>query len=369
MLTAITTNVIKKLEKPEHTSKEAKQHFEKSSEGIATHLNTFDFGNLQYKIEQNQRCRFSKYTGWHLQSSTGLMTIKLTFKDLPTRPPGPLLVRAVLVRKNKTYRHYGVDQICKKHRKEVPTENWENVLQAAPGLEGRWKYGAKGPRSSICFNIGNPNQESGHLEETIRLKCICNDTCRTCDDKTFKHTESSRDLLLVLTLETIEYGVILARRSFGVWPKAVVNPRELDKPERRKPKGGAAQLNKRKEKLERERGNQLKAIKIKNTIKSPSTSSNLPKVKKENTHQLTFDNEPFKRTSKITTIPDKLLDPSRKQTCNILLPVESKHEVPTIPELMDSTIDEAIRIARKLSLNNVEFITRIEERWSVRPPC
>ena len=143
--------------------------------------------------------------------------------------------------------------------------------------EGKWKYGTKGPRSSICFNIGNPNQTIGYLEETITIKCICNDSCNTCEDQPFKNTGCSRDLLLVLTIETIEYGIILARKSFGVWPKASVSPRELDKPERRKPKGGAAQLNKREEKLEREMEEQLPTIEAKYTINHPSTSSTLQK--------------------------------------------------------------------------------------------
>ena len=215
--------------------------YEKSTQAVATHLNINDFGHFVYKIQENQLCKYSKYTGWHLQRTTGMMKIKLTFNNIKLR--GPLMVRAVLVRKNITYRHIGVDRICENHRKEVSLDTKEHVLQAATGLEGMWFFGETGPRKSVCFNIGSSNA-TGFVEEIIGIKCICNDSCSTCDDDSFKQTESSRDLMLVLTLESKDFGMILSRRSIGIWPKAVVRPKDLNKPERRKPKGGSAKLNK-----------------------------------------------------------------------------------------------------------------------------
>merc|ERR1712168_1279232 len=117
-------------------------------------------------------------------------------------------------------------------------------------MDGMWYFDKNGQRNSLCFRLGKPDI-TGHLEATIGLKVMCNDSRSTCDDPTFKPTESSRDLLLLLTLETTEFGVILSRRSITIWPKAVVRPKDLNKPERRKPKGGAAKLNKIKEMMEK----------------------------------------------------------------------------------------------------------------------
>ena len=357
-----TSNIIMKCEAEDteasravaETLKLANKHFEKSSQGVATHLNISEFGQFTYKVMENQLCKYSKYTGWHLQRSTGMMKIKLSFKNLQVR--GPMMVRALMVRKDETYRHFGVDRICENHRKEASWESREHVLQAAPGLEGMWRYGASGPRRSICFMIGSPHSETGDLEETIGLKCICNDSCSTCDDQTFKQTESSRDLLLVLTLESLDYGIILARRHFGVWPKAVVRPKDLNKTERRKPKGGAAKLNKMREALELERQGAAAAAQA-----PPPVAAPLPKMK------VPFGNgQVFKIAPKFPVLTSRVSPSSisGKQTFNILLPVESKNGIPTTQELMDTTIGLAIKNARTLSISKEEFMKRMEERWS-----
>jgi hypothetical protein len=336
------------------------QHYEKSSQGVATHLNVSDFGQFQYKIMENQLCKYSKFTGWHLQRSTGMMKIKLSFRGL--RIKGPMLVRALLVRKDETYRHFGVDRVCENHQKEVPWEGREQVLQAAPGLEGMWQYGGGGPRRSLCFMVGSPHPETGALEETIGLKCICNDSCSTCDDQTFKQTESSRDLLLVLTLESVDYRMILARRSIGVWPKAVVRPKELNKPERRKPKGGAAKLNKPRELQEQERAG----------WPAPASGANGgclgPRARMDVAARPRADlgSGVFKIAPKIPVISS---GPGR-QTFNILLPVESRGGIPTTLELMDTTIGLAIKNARTLGIGNEEFVKRVQERLQAIPgPC
>jgi len=335
------------------------QHFEKSSMAVATHLNIFDFGPFTLKVIENQLCKFSKYTGWHLQRSTGMMKMRLTFRGLRTR--GPVVVRALLVRKDETYRHFGVDRVCDHHRKEVAWEAREHVLQAAPGMEGLWQYGDRGPRRSLVFLVGAPHPETGDLEATIGVKSVCNDSCSTCEDVTFKQTESSRDLLLVLTLESLEFGVVLARRSFGVWPKAVVRPKDLNKPERRKPKGGAAKLNKLREAkelarcLERQGGAGARPA-----LAVPRRE--LPKVPLGN-------GQMFKIAPKLPLgagrlAAGRLVLPGSRQTFNILLPVESKGGIPTTMELMDTTIGLAIKNARTLGISNQDFLKRIEAKLS-----
>merc|ERR1719147_353896 len=61
--------------------------YEKSSQAVATHLNINDFGQFIYKIQENQLCKYSRYTGWHLQRATGMMKIKLTFRNIKLKGP------------------------------------------------------------------------------------------------------------------------------------------------------------------------------------------------------------------------------------------------------------------------------------------
>eukprot|EP00090_Calanus_glacialis_P041801 TRINITY_DN74336_c0_g1_i1.p1 TRINITY_DN74336_c0_g1~~TRINITY_DN74336_c0_g1_i1.p1 ORF type:complete len:445 (+),score=118.88 TRINITY_DN74336_c0_g1_i1:48-1382(+) len=327
--------------------------YEKSSHAVATHLNITDFGQFIYKIQENQLCKYSKYTGWHLQRATGMMKIKLTFRNIKLK--GPLMVRAVLVRKDVTYRHFGVDRICENHRKEVSLDTKLHVLQAAPGLEGMWYFGETGPRKSVCFNIGPPDI-NGFVEETIGLKCICNDSCSTCDDQSFKQTESSRDLLLLLTLESKDFGMILARRSIIIWPKAVVRPKDLNKPERRKPKGGAAKLNKIREMLE----------KPKTCDQQPRNGSlemNTTMNKKIGNTQCS--KEIVRLAPKLNFFaPSRTINPSAEHKFNILLQVDSKNGLPTTAEILESTIGYAIKNARTLGLSKSEFLEKIESKFS-----
>lgn len=212
-----------------------------------TYSDLHEFGLIQYKIIENRMCKFSKHTGWHLKRSEGMMKIKISLRTSDLVHEDQMIIRALLVRKDETYRHFGIDTICKNHRGEVDPGSINHVLQAAPGLDGRWGYETQGLRNSLYFLINTPPPNSQTTEEIIGLRCICNDSCSTCSDPSFKPTESARDLLLVLTLESLDTGTIHGRKCLVVWPKAVVRIRDLEKGERRKPKGGAAQWNMRQE--------------------------------------------------------------------------------------------------------------------------
>ena len=301
------------------------ESFEKSSQAVATHLNIKEFGNFRYKIFENQLCKYSKYTGWHLQRSSGMMKIKLDFERLKFGQDS-LIVRALLVRKDETYRHYGVDRICENHRNEVGVGSRDHVLHPSGGMDGLWYFDINGQRNSLCFKLGNPDI-SGHLETTIGLKIMCNDSCSTCDDPTFKPTESSRDLLLVLTLETTEFGIILSRRSIIIWPKAVVRPKDLNKPERRKPKGGAAKLNKKKEMI----------LKM-NENKSVSQSQpNQLLVKKDSS--------------------------SEQKKVNLIVPIETSSTNVTKLDIVNSSLDFTVRNARSLGISKAELLLMVEESY------
>ena len=299
------------------------ESFEKSSQAVSTHLNIKDFGNFRYKIFENQLCKYSKYTGWHLQRSSGMMKIKLDFEKLKFGQDS-LIVRALLVRKDETYRHYGVDRICENHRNEVGVGGRGHVLHPAGALDGEWYFDKNGQRNSLCFKLGKPDI-SGHLQSTIGLKIMCNDSCSTCDDPTFKPTESSRDLLLLLTLETTEFGIILSRRSIIIWPKAVVRPKDLNKPERRKPKGGAAKLNKKKEMI----------LKM-NENKSVSPGQSVL-VKKDSS--------------------------SEQKKVNLIVPIETSSSNVTKMDIVNSSLDFTVRNARSLGISKADLLLMVEESF------
>ena len=305
------------------SSERISESFEKSSQAVSTHLNIKDFGNFRYKIFENQLCKYSKYTGWHLQRSSGMMKIKLDFEKLKFGQDS-LIVRALLVRKDETYRHYGVDRICENHRNEVGIGSRDHVLHPAGWLDGTWYFDKNGQRNSLCFKLGQPDI-SGHLESTIGLKIMCNDSCSTCDDPTFKPTESSRDLLLLLTLETTEFGIILSRRSIIIWPKAVVRPKDLNKPERRKPKGGAAKLNKKKEMI----------LKM-NENKSVSPGQSVL-VKKDSS--------------------------SEQKKVNLIVPIETSSSNVTKMDIVNSSLDFTVRNARSLGISKADLLLMVEESF------
>ena len=305
------------------SSERISESFEKSSQAVSTHLNIKDFGNFRYKIFENQLCKYSKYTGWHLQRSSGMMKIKLDFEKLKFGQDS-LIVRALLVRKDETYRHYGVDRICENHRNEVGIGSRDHVLHPAGWLDGTWYFDKNGQRNSLCFKLGKPDI-SGHLQSTIGLKIMCNDSCSTCDDPTFKPTESSRDLLLLLTLETTELGRILSRRSILIWPKAVVRPKDLNKPERRKPKGGAAKLNKKKEMI----------LKM-NENKSVSPGQSVL-VKKDSS--------------------------SEQKKVNLIVPIETSSSNVTKMDIVNSSLDFTVRNARSLGISKADLLLMVEESF------
>ena len=213
---------------------------ETSTQAVAVHLNLEDFGEFKYKVQSTRFCQYSPYTGWHLKRNE-VMNIKIINS---LKLSDPVIVRAILIRRNPVYRMYTVDQVCEKHREKMcsPADR-VHVLQAAPGSPD-WYYDDEGPRKSLCFEIGIPN--SGFLATTIGLKCVCNDTCVTTMDPSFTATEASRDLMLVLTLESKTFKMVVARRSLMVWPKAAICDRDMRKLQRRKAKGGAAVAETRK---------------------------------------------------------------------------------------------------------------------------
>ena len=253
---------------------------------------------LTYSIKETRFCRLSRYTGWHLKRGVGAMTV--TFTLPPELQEGQPLIRALLVRKNAAYRHFGVDQVCAIHAKELSGhQSRQHVLQAPQGMEGFCYFDVKGIHPSIVFPIKPIPAKPRDLSFAICLKNLCCDSCVTSRDPTFKPTEGSRDLLLILNLETKD-GIIKAREIVKVWTKAEICPRDLRKRERRKAKGGARLL---------ETGRNEGRIE--------------PKVKEN---------------------PGKIV--------KLLVPVPCKKDVPTARELMDAASTIAVSNARLAGLDN-----------------
>jgi hypothetical protein len=224
--------------------------YEQATESVSTEVHIGDVGRCYYEIEANDFCQQSKHTGWHIKRSEGKMQIQLKFRGLQVQ--GHMLIRAVLVRKSETYRAFGIDQVCNKHGRGIMDR--KQVLQPASGFEHKAYYGEDGPRHSVCFMVGEPNQANNTLYQTIGLKYMCNDSCNTTSVNTkFRQTHRARDLWLVLTLESVRHKITLARRKISIWPKAEITKRDLVKKERRLPQGGAAQSIKKKELTARKR--------------------------------------------------------------------------------------------------------------------
>jgi len=315
---------------------------EKSSKAVSRHLSLENTGNFTYKIFENQFCKYSTFTGWHLQRSCGMMKINVKFQKL-NMLYGSLIVRAVLVRKEDTYRHFGVDVICDNHKKDVGVESSDHVLHPASGMEGSSYFDRNGERNSLCFMVGMAKPD-GSLEATIGLKSMCNDSCSTCADPTFKQTESSRDLLMVLTLESPDRSVILARRSIVIWPKAIVRPKDLNKPERRRPKGGAAKLLKKKEWIDK--------MKTANAvIPSQASTSSTSRVVSQYTPQQ-------------APVPISVGDTSEKKF-NLIMKIQTKNSIPTKQDILSSSINFVIKNAKSSGYSKQDFMRLVSETWDI----
>jgi hypothetical protein len=159
-------------------------------------------------------------------------------------------VRCVLVRASIQHRQYPVECVCETHRghPDGPKEDRHQVLQAKPGTSpDKFWYTYDGLRKSVLFEAPVPDQE-GEIRVHMNLVSLCCDSCEAATPGyqnliNSAGKEASRDWLLVISLEARlnERQSVLARHVLPCWFKACVNPRDLNKPVRRKEKGGGAQ--------------------------------------------------------------------------------------------------------------------------------
>ena len=260
---------------------------------------------LQYTVAENKLCQFSPYTGYHLQSGLGEMRITLTVKNAPRSKP--LTIRASLIRKDPAYQQFGVTSVCEKHRRNE--ERKSHVLQATSG-EQSVHYESYPQKRYVCFDLGVPDS-AGNLRTTIGLRCTCNDTCQTCSHPNFQPREPSRDLLLTIALDSND--IQIAHRSLTIWPKAAITIRDLKLLVRRRPKGGrASQLTKA----------HMSLMEVAKHIQRTPDGVNLLKI-----------------------------------ACN--------SPAITLNGALNTTLDSAIKISKKLQLNREELLKRMSDRLTM----
>lgn len=119
--------------------------------------------------------------------------------------------------------------------------------------------------------------------------------------------------------------MILARRSITIWPKAVVRPKDLNKPERRKPKGGAAKLNKKKEMIEKMK-------------ESKPSHPNQLLVKKDSN--------------------------SEQKKVNLIVPIETNNSSVTKLDIVNSSLDFTVRNARALGISRASLVQMVEDSYN-----
>ena len=344
-----------------------------TTEATAIYLDLADKGDLSYEIEENDFCAKSLFTGWHLQQSIGVMRIKLTSKDITAA--GPVTVRILLMRKDKTYMAYTVDQICKNHLKEIGDELLtdeaasKNVLKGANGFD--WYYGQNGPRKSICFDIPNPDNNRT-INATVGFRNICSDACPTSSDPSYKHPEKGRDKIAIITIENKD-STVIARRSFSLWTKSVIRQIDLNKRKRREPKGGAAKKaihgrikNTRIKNNKGGTGITNKHCKKNQKSKVISGPISLQVGNNKEAHtQTNFNREENGHNLRLVPLTWNHLKTnsatpgsaclSKKHIINILTQVESLQKIPTNREILKSILKHCVYKAKFLNITNTEL--------------
>ena len=362
-------------EQTKQTGHDPNQTELRTNEATAIYLDLADKGDLNYEIEENAFCAKSLFTGWHLQQSIGVMKIKLTSKNITA--VGPLTARILLMREDKTYMAYNIDQICKNHLKKIKDEPLtngaasKNILKGANGFN--WYYGQNGPRKSICFDIGNPNNDKT-INAAIGFRNICSDTCTTSSDPSYKHPEKGRDKVAIITIED-KNSTVIARRSFSLWTKSVIRQIDLNKKTRREPKGGAAKKARlgrleRTRIINREESTDIINKHCKKKSKVISRPTNLQGEDNKEPHTQTHE---LKNGGSLKLVPltwnhikAGSITPestclSQKHIINILTQVESFQKIPTNREILKSILKHCVYRAKFLDISNTELQNMINK--------
>ena len=165
----------------------------------------------------------------------------------------------------------------------------------------------------------------------------------------------------MLTLESVDYGVVLARRNIGIWPKAIVRPKDLNKPERRKPKGGAAQLNKKKEWMEKIQALESAAQKALAAAQPVPLQSLTPITLAQTSGS---SSEP---SSQESTTSSQGESEAGGKVCKLILKIPTQNKLPTSEEILRPSVNFVVKTAKKAGYSKEDLVKLISETYDQIP--
>ena len=190
-----------------------KEELPKSVEDVGVHTLTEDyeeFGNIDLSVEETKLCMSSISTGYHVERKNGVFRGHVSFRG-PLSSGDTTWLRCTLIRQDPAYRHFVVDTVCPKHRSQLSPQMVPHVIRAVTQPNVTHKYEI-GYRPSVLFS----GESSGDGWNTnMALWFVCSDTCWTTRDTRYHGKEASRDLFLMLTVES--QGRVFGRKLVSVF--------------------------------------------------------------------------------------------------------------------------------------------------------
>ena len=178
-------------------------------------------------IEQEAgMCQKARYTeAFHINAIDGQMKIKLKEEN-----EEGLIVVAFLQRENTMYSNIPFNTICNKHKDRSQEDIQKHVVQDNDNMT---KYLDADEHSTF------PALYKTLTPSGINVRFMCFDSCMTHEN--IKIKEAARNMILNLLIVDVTHPTKLFPKKLykiSVWPKALVNNRDLLKKVRREKKGG-----------------------------------------------------------------------------------------------------------------------------------
>ena len=184
---------------------------------INVDLDTSDMGYMSLRLMENSYCKMDENKLIRLRRSVGILDVLVYAKHLGCGVE--VLMRGTLLRANPELRQIPVDFICQKHINEAGVAGRVNVLQAGTDPLGRVTYSMHGMRRSVVFRLGCTGIE-GTISTSIDFRSLCSDDCNTSNHPRVSSMVGPRFMILLLTLEAVGTGEVLARRRIALQTQA-----------------------------------------------------------------------------------------------------------------------------------------------------
>ena len=176
-------------------------------------LDTADMGHMNLRLMENDYCKMVPNKLIRLQRSVGVLSVLVFSKNLGAGIE--VLLRGMLLRANPELRHIPVDFVCQRHVNDAGPAGRTNVLQAATGPLSRVSYGMHGMRRSVAFHLGCTGGE-GTVSTSVDFRSVCDDDCNTSNHPRVSSLVGPRFMILLITLEAVGTGEVLARRRIAL---------------------------------------------------------------------------------------------------------------------------------------------------------